>query len=120
MSSTGELESITTILGGYFLGSAGQIRISLFYPCTKSKIRTGIILSFVVYAPHWGCSANETHYHLQSLESVGTTSTGTLLDQRKRLDERALEKEEEDYFNEDRWVSIRLRVVYVGTKGHYC
>lgn len=37
----------------------------------------------------------------QSLESVGTTSTGTLLDQRKRLDERALEKEEEDYFNED-------------------
>ncbi|KAI3469305.1 hypothetical protein Pfo_025968 [Paulownia fortunei] len=37
----------------------------------------------------------------QSLESVGTTSTGSLLDQRKRLDERALEKEEEDYFNED-------------------
>ncbi|KAH6808627.1 binding protein [Perilla frutescens var. frutescens] len=37
----------------------------------------------------------------QSLESVGTTSTGTLLDQRKRLDERAVEKEEEDYFNED-------------------
>ncbi|KAG6431398.1 hypothetical protein SASPL_109477 [Salvia splendens] len=37
----------------------------------------------------------------QSLENVGTASTGTLLDQRKRLDERALEKEEEDYFNED-------------------
>ncbi|KAL3648610.1 hypothetical protein CASFOL_005013 [Castilleja foliolosa] len=37
----------------------------------------------------------------QSLENVGTTSTGSLLDQRKRLDERALEKEEESYFNED-------------------
>ncbi|GFP99615.1 serine/threonine-protein phosphatase 4 regulatory subunit 3 [Phtheirospermum japonicum] len=37
----------------------------------------------------------------QSLENVGTTSTGSLLDQRKRLDERALEKEEENYFNED-------------------
>ncbi|KAL8047559.1 hypothetical protein ABFX02_07G007500 [Erythranthe guttata] len=37
----------------------------------------------------------------QSLESVGTTSTGGLLDERKRLDERALEKEEEEYFNED-------------------
>ncbi|XP_073047009.1 uncharacterized protein [Primulina eburnea] len=36
----------------------------------------------------------------QSLESVGTSSTGNLLDQRKRTDERALEKEEEDYFNE--------------------
>ncbi|KAK6138792.1 hypothetical protein DH2020_027469 [Rehmannia glutinosa] len=37
----------------------------------------------------------------QSLESMDTTNTGSLLDQRKRLDERALEKEEEDYFNED-------------------
>ncbi|CAA0829387.1 binding [Striga hermonthica] len=37
----------------------------------------------------------------QSLESMGTTSTASLLDQRKRLDERALEKEEENYFNED-------------------
>ncbi|PIN12862.1 hypothetical protein CDL12_14515 [Handroanthus impetiginosus] len=37
----------------------------------------------------------------QLLESTGTKSAGGLLDQRKRLDERALEKEEEDYFNED-------------------
>ncbi|KAG6433641.1 hypothetical protein SASPL_105256 [Salvia splendens] len=37
----------------------------------------------------------------QSLESVGMVSTGTLLDQRKRLDERALDREEEDYYNED-------------------
>ncbi|KAL3829337.1 hypothetical protein ACJIZ3_018139 [Penstemon smallii] len=37
----------------------------------------------------------------QSLESAGTRSTGSLLDQRKRIDERALDKEEEDYFNED-------------------
>ncbi|KAK4405486.1 Serine/threonine-protein phosphatase 4 regulatory subunit [Sesamum angolense] len=37
----------------------------------------------------------------QLLESAGTRSTATVLDQRKRLDERALEKEEEDYFNED-------------------
>ncbi|KAL2530625.1 hypothetical protein Fot_23226 [Forsythia ovata] len=37
----------------------------------------------------------------QSLESTGTRSTASLLDQRKRIDERALEKEEEDYFNED-------------------
>lgn len=44
--------------------------------------------------------------HLQSLESVGTTSTGSLLNKRKRLDERALEKEEEDYFNEDRFCVV--------------
>ncbi|KAG8370504.1 hypothetical protein BUALT_Bualt14G0123700 [Buddleja alternifolia] len=37
----------------------------------------------------------------QSLESTGTSSSGSLLDKRKRIDERALEKEEEDYFNED-------------------
>ncbi|KAL3626588.1 hypothetical protein CASFOL_030137 [Castilleja foliolosa] len=37
----------------------------------------------------------------QSLENVGKTSTGSLLDKRKRPDERALEKEEENYFNED-------------------
>ncbi|KAL2229693.1 UNVERIFIED_CONTAM: Serine/threonine-protein phosphatase 4 regulatory subunit 3 [Sesamum indicum] len=37
----------------------------------------------------------------QLLESAGTRSSATVLDQRKRLDERALEKEEEDYFNED-------------------
>ncbi|KAL8026068.1 hypothetical protein ABFX02_14G005100 [Erythranthe guttata] len=43
----------------------------------------------------------------QSLESAGATSTSTLLDQRKRIDARALEKEEEDYFNEDRiWVLV--------------
>ncbi|KAK4425939.1 Serine/threonine-protein phosphatase 4 regulatory subunit [Sesamum alatum] len=37
----------------------------------------------------------------QLLESAGSRSAATVLDQRKRLDERALEKEEEDYFNED-------------------
>ncbi|CAA2939525.1 serine threonine- phosphatase 4 regulatory subunit 3 isoform X1 [Olea europaea subsp. europaea] len=37
----------------------------------------------------------------QSLESTGMRSTASLLDQRKRIDERALEREEEDYFNED-------------------
>ncbi|KAL8481361.1 hypothetical protein ACS0TY_027757 [Phlomoides rotata] len=36
----------------------------------------------------------------QSLETVSATSTGDLMEKRKRLDERALEKEEEDYFNE--------------------
>ncbi|KAB1213860.1 Serine/threonine-protein phosphatase 4 regulatory subunit 3 [Morella rubra] len=37
----------------------------------------------------------------QSLENCGTKGTGNLSDPRKRIDERALEKEEEDYFNED-------------------
>ncbi|KAK6146222.1 hypothetical protein DH2020_020091 [Rehmannia glutinosa] len=36
----------------------------------------------------------------QSLESVDARSTGSLLDQRKRIDERALDKEEENYFKE--------------------
>ncbi|XP_051129989.1 uncharacterized protein LOC127250646 isoform X2 [Andrographis paniculata] len=36
----------------------------------------------------------------QSLENTDTRSTGTSLNQRKRLDDRALEKEEEDYFND--------------------
>ncbi|KAJ6891384.1 serine/threonine-protein phosphatase 4 regulatory subunit 3-like isoform X1 [Populus alba x Populus x berolinensis] len=37
----------------------------------------------------------------QCLEQCGAKSTGNILDPRKRNDERALEKEEEDYFNED-------------------
>ncbi|KAL2464217.1 hypothetical protein Fot_52173 [Forsythia ovata] len=37
----------------------------------------------------------------QSLESAGTRSIVSLLDHRKRVDERALEKEEEDYFNDN-------------------
>ncbi|KAI3459229.1 hypothetical protein Pfo_015892 [Paulownia fortunei] len=37
----------------------------------------------------------------QSLESAGARSAGSLLDQRKPIDERALDKEEEDYCNED-------------------
>ncbi|KAJ6902817.1 hypothetical protein NC651_020337 [Populus alba x Populus x berolinensis] len=37
----------------------------------------------------------------QCLEQCGAKSTGSTLDPRKRNDERALEKEEEDYFNED-------------------
>ncbi|KAJ8573928.1 hypothetical protein K7X08_010439 [Anisodus acutangulus] len=37
----------------------------------------------------------------QSLEDSGIRSVRNLLDPRKRVDERSLEKEEEDYFNED-------------------
>ncbi|XP_059449711.1 uncharacterized protein LOC132180775 isoform X2 [Corylus avellana] len=37
----------------------------------------------------------------QSLEICGAKGTGNVSDPRKRSDERALEKEEEDYFNED-------------------
>ncbi|PSS01531.1 Serine/threonine-protein phosphatase 4 regulatory subunit like [Actinidia chinensis var. chinensis] len=37
----------------------------------------------------------------QSLENSGTRSSIDVLDSRKRIDERALEKEEEDYFNDD-------------------
>ncbi|KAL3812285.1 hypothetical protein ACJIZ3_013553 [Penstemon smallii] len=37
----------------------------------------------------------------QSLESTGTSSAGSLLEQMERIDDRALQKEEEDYFNED-------------------
>ncbi|XP_059646798.1 uncharacterized protein LOC132293356 isoform X2 [Cornus florida] len=37
----------------------------------------------------------------QSLENTGVKSTINVLDPRKRMDERSLEKEEEDYFNED-------------------
>ncbi|XP_061992870.1 uncharacterized protein LOC133710750 isoform X1 [Rosa rugosa] len=39
--------------------------------------------------------------HEQFLESFGTKGTVNVSDNRKRGDERALEKEEEDYFNED-------------------
>ncbi|KAL4312578.1 hypothetical protein GQ457_01G030080 [Hibiscus cannabinus] len=37
----------------------------------------------------------------QCLENCGTKTNVNVLDSRKRIDERALEKEEEDYFNED-------------------
>lgn len=43
--------------------------------------------------------------HSQSLENCATKGTINAVDSsRKRIDERALEKEEEDYFNEDRYV----------------
>ncbi|WOH07356.1 hypothetical protein DCAR_0726786 [Daucus carota subsp. sativus] len=37
----------------------------------------------------------------QSLESLGEKGSNDVLEPRRRIDERALEKEEEDYFNED-------------------
>nr|XP_027060710.1 serine/threonine-protein phosphatase 4 regulatory subunit 3-like [Coffea arabica] len=37
----------------------------------------------------------------QALESAGLRSNTNVLDSRKRIDDRALEKEEEDYFNDD-------------------
>jgi len=46
---------------------------------------------------------------LQSLESTGTKSVVNV-DSRKHVEERALEKEEEDYFNEDRYVSSSSEV----------
>lgn len=50
-----------------------------------------------------------TLVYLQFLESSGTRSAPTMLDTRRRIDERALEKEEEDYFNEDRCVLFMFR-----------
>jgi protein phosphatase-4 regulatory subunit 3 len=41
----------------------------------------------------------------QCLESAGPKSTSDAVDPRRRVDERALEKEEEDYFNEDRFTT---------------
>lgn len=38
------------------------------------------------------------------MENPGTKSSINSVDPRKRNDERALEKEEEDYFNEDRYM----------------
>lgn len=53
---------------------------------------------------------------MQSLENSETISPINVLESRKRIDERALEKEEEDYFNEDRQVFYYfvnyLRVVF--------
>lgn len=43
---------------------------------------------------------------LQCLESFGPKGSTNVSDPRKRTDERALEKEEEDYFNEDRYVFV--------------
>lgn len=42
----------------------------------------------------------------QALDSTGLRNHVSTSDPRKRIDERALEKEEEDYFNEDRYVLI--------------
>lgn len=47
-----------------------------------------------------------TRVYLQSLESSGMKSAPSMLDSRRRIDERALEKEEEDYFNEDRFIFL--------------
>jgi len=40
---------------------------------------------------------------LQCLESAVPQNTADAVDLRRRVDERALDKEEEDYFNEDRF-----------------
>lgn len=42
---------------------------------------------------------------VQCLENCGAKGTVSVSDPRKRSDDRALEKEEEDYFNEDRYES---------------
>nr|DAD38239.1 TPA_asm: hypothetical protein HUJ06_008880 [Nelumbo nucifera] len=47
----------------------------------------------------------------QSLESCETRGPTNVVDPRKRIDERALEKEEEDYFNEDRLQLVKI--IYV-------
>ncbi|TKY72520.1 Serine/threonine-protein phosphatase 4 regulatory subunit 3 [Spatholobus suberectus] len=46
----------------------------------------------------------------QCLDNDGTKGTAIMNDLRRRLDERALEKEEEDYFNEDRYLSSFTRL----------
>ena len=43
---------------------------------------------------------------LQCLESAVPQNTAAAVDLRRRVDERALDKEEEDYFNEDRFFSL--------------
>lgn len=50
------------------------------------------------------------HLCLQCLDNGGTKGIANVTDPRRRIDERALEKEEEDYFNEDRYISF-LRTV---------
>jgi hypothetical protein len=47
---------------------------------------------------------------LQYLDNDGAKGTVTN-DLRRRLEERALEKEEEDYFNEDRYISLLSNVI---------
>lgn len=44
----------------------------------------------------------------QCLENCGARGIVTVSDPRKRIDDRALEKEEEDYFNEDRYESALM------------
>lgn len=56
---------------------------------------------------HW---FDPFHVCLQCLDNGGTKGTATVTDPRRRIEERALEKEEEDYFNEDRYISF-LRIV---------
>ena len=48
------------------------------------------------------------HACLQCLDNGGTKDAADAVDLRRRADERALEKEEEHYFNEDRYVSPLL------------
>ena len=44
------------------------------------------------------------HACLQCVDNGGTKGTANVTDLRRRTDERALGKEEEDYFNEDRYI----------------
>lgn len=45
------------------------------------------------------------------MENSETKSPINVLESRIRIDERALEKEEEDYFKEDRWVFTTMPIV---------
>lgn len=51
------------------------------------------------------------HSCLQCLDNGGPKSTVNVTDSRRRIDERALEKEEEDYFNEDRYILSSSRIL---------
>lgn len=99
---TGESESIAEIHSWLFLGPAGEIWVSGVHSLNESKIWTGKPFSLSITCG-WNtglilCAC------LQCLDNGGTKDAVSVVDLRRRNDERALEREEERYFNEDRYI----------------
>lgn len=83
------------------------------------KVKYEQVFSYCIYAflpkiyGYYECllAVLRLHACLQCMDNDGTKGTAIMNNLRRRLDERALEKEEEDYFNEERYVCYSSSVI---------
>lgn len=102
--NAGEYEIIAEVYSWFFLGPVSEIWVLGFHSFIENKIWAGIS-NFRLPKLYEVQLLTKDMCLLQYLDNDGMKGTSIMNDIRRRLDERAPEKEEEDYFNEDRYIS---------------